>query len=129
MNLAAHMVTIDCADPSRLARFWTEALHYIVIRDWRDYVMLGPAEGDGIRLGLQRVDEPRVGKNRAHLDFLSQDRQADVARLVGLGASVVSSGTRVLDEQVVQEQQGSSRASWTVLADPDGNEFCVAAFH
>jgi predicted enzyme related to lactoylglutathione lyase len=65
-------------------------------------------------MGLQQVPEPRVGKNRVHVDFRADDREVEIRRLLGLGATV-------LDEQ--QEVPG---LRWTVLADPEGNEFCVA---
>jgi predicted enzyme related to lactoylglutathione lyase len=64
-------------------------------------------------MGLQQVPQPRVGKNRVHVDFHADDREVEVRRLVGLGATV-------LDEQEVPGLR------WTVLADPEGNEFCVA---
>ena len=64
-------------------------------------------------LGFQRVPEPRPGKNRVHIDFASPDRPADVERLAKLGATVVGE----------QSMQGMT---WTVLKDPEGNEFCLA---
>jgi len=114
MALTARMVTIDCADPRRLAAFWSEAAGYRVLADYDGwYVMLAPAAGDGLRLGLQKVPEERVTKNRAHIDWEAPDRPAEVDRLIGLGA-------KVLDEQTAEG------FAWTVLADPEGNEFCVA---
>jgi Glyoxalase-like domain len=112
MVLNARMVTIDCADPTRLATFWSAATG--LPESWRygnEFVILGA--GPGLRLGLQRVPEPKNGKNRAHVDWDTVDRPAEVARLVVLGATVV-------DEQV------TPGLTWTVLADPEGNEFCVA---
>ena len=112
MVLNARMVTIDCADPTRLATFWSAATG--LAESWRyenAFVILGA--GPGPRLGLQRVPEPKNGKNRAHVDWDTADRPAEVARLVELGATVV-------DEQV------TPGLTWTVLADPEGNEFCVA---
>jgi predicted enzyme related to lactoylglutathione lyase len=119
MALTAHMVTIDCADPRGLAKFWTEAVGYEVKHDMGgEYVVLGPPSGGGsrvgVRLGLQRVPEPRVGKNRVHVDWAADDREAEVTRLVALGASVIAS-------------HSVPGLSWTVLADPVGNEFCVSA--
>lgn len=141
MALTARMVTIDCADPRGLAKFWTEAVGYEVMHDMGgEYVVLGPpsgagagsggsggsgvgsggaglgsggASGVGLRLGLQRVPEPRVGKNRVHVDWVADDREAEVARLVALGASVIAA-------------HSVPGLSWTVLADPVGNEFCVS---
>jgi hypothetical protein len=86
MAMRAEMVTIDCADPRSLARFWTAAAGYVAVDD-------------------------RGGE--FHTDRRTPDRKAEVARLVGLGATVHA------------EHEAGSFA-WTVLADPDGNEFCVA---
>ncbi len=107
------MITIDCADPKRLAEFWTAALGTTVAQDHGDFLVLAPPEG-GLRVGLQRVPEPREGKNRVHVDFGCEDRAAEVTRLVGLGA------------KEVKEHQVPGLA-WTVLLDPEGNEFCVSA--
>jgi predicted enzyme related to lactoylglutathione lyase len=115
MALTARMVTIDCADPEGLAKFWTEAAGYEV--RWQQegrFIILAAAWGDGVRIGLQRVAEVKSGKNRAHIDWEADDRPAEVARLVGLGASVVN-------------QHAAPGLAWTVLADPEGNEFCVSA--
>jgi predicted enzyme related to lactoylglutathione lyase len=113
MALSARTVTIDCADPASLARFWTEATGYAVTFDGGDFMLLGPPAGDGLQVGLQRVPEPRQGKNRVHVDWTTDDRAAEVARLTALGASVIGE----------HEVPG---LAWTVLADPEGNEFCVA---
>jgi predicted enzyme related to lactoylglutathione lyase len=110
--MTAHMVTIDCVDPQALAKFWTEAAGYTVGVDWGEYIMLVPSAGS-LRIGLQRVPEPRTGKNRVHVDWRTADRETEVRRLVDLEASVVGS------HQV-------PGLAWTVLSDPEGNEFCVA---
>lgn len=107
------MVTIDCAEPTRLAPFWTEALGYKIVHDMDGaFLVLAEEGGDGPWLGLQKVGEPRSGKNRVHLDMETDDREADVRRLVDLGATV-------------QAEHKNPGFAWTVLADPDGNEFCV----
>lgn len=113
MVLKPGMVTIDCADPQSLAAFWTEAAGYRIAGDYGAFLLLSPVDGPGLSLGLQKVPEFRVGKNRVHVDFHADDREAEVRRLVGLGATV-------LDEHEVPGLR------WTVLADPEGNEFCVA---
>lgn len=124
MTLTLGMITIDCAEPAKLAEFWTAAMDMKVA--WSaegEYVLLTPSEapdpGEGEftapsrpNLGLQKVPEPKNGKNRVHIDFGAEDRAAEVKRLVGLGATEV-------DEQVVPG------FAWTVLSDPEGNEFCV----
>jgi predicted enzyme related to lactoylglutathione lyase len=107
-------VVLDCADPERLARFWAEALGYRQQRLEEPYLMLLPAQrGAGPVLALQRVPEPKVGKNRMHIDLHVEDVEGEVARLVALGATrrsgaLVEVGFR-----------------WVVLGDPEGNEFCV----
>src|SRR5688500_13289006 len=113
MVMTPKMVTIDCADPRRLAGFWTEAAGYRVNWDSESFVVLKPVAGEGITIGLQQVPEERVGKNRVHIDWHSDDREAEVERLVKLGATVRS----------VETVHG---LIWSVLYDPDGNEFCVA---
>jgi catechol 2,3-dioxygenase-like lactoylglutathione lyase family enzyme len=112
MSLGIGMVTIDCADPQRLAAFWSAALGVPVQADYADFVLLErPAEGGPV-LGLQRVPETRSGKNRVHVDLSGGSRATEVPRLVGLGAAVLAE----------HEMPG---LAWTVLADPEGNEFCV----
>ncbi len=107
------MVTIDCADPKGLAQFWTKALGTTIAQDFDDeYLVLAPATEGGVALGLQKVPEPKAGKNRVHVDLHTADRAADVARLIELGATVI-------DEHVYPG------FAWTVLTDPAGNEFCI----
>jgi predicted enzyme related to lactoylglutathione lyase len=113
MALTPKTVTIDCADPQLLTAFWTEAAGYRVARDVGVFVVLVPASGEGIQLGLQQVPEQRLGKNRVHLDWHTEDRVGEVERLVKLGATVLGEETL-------------PGLSWVVLADPEGNEFCVA---
>ncbi|KAA5831059.1 VOC family protein [Saccharopolyspora hirsuta] len=112
MNPDIVMVTIDCASPRDLAEFWARALNTAVSFDSDEFVMLAPNRAGGVRVGLQRVPEPRSGKNRAHVDLSTADRQAEVRRLVGLGATVLG-------------EHSACGLTWTVLADPEGNEFCV----
>lgn len=116
MAITMKLVTIDCPDPRALAQFWASAMDLTVAEDFDgEYLILVPADkaADQIGLGLQRVAEPKVGKNRLHLDFASLDRELEVSRLVGLGASLV-------------EHHEVPGMSWTVLTDPAGNEFCVS---
>jgi len=112
--LQTRMVTFDCADPARLASFWAAATG--LRESWRhenDFLILG--ETPGLCLGFQRVPEAKTVKNRVHLDWSSDgDAVAEIERLLELGATVV-------DRQKMPQGFG-----WTVLANPDGNEFCVA---
>jgi catechol 2,3-dioxygenase-like lactoylglutathione lyase family enzyme len=111
MSLGVDMVMIDCADPQQLAVFWSAALGQPVELDLGDFVLLARPAG-GPRLGLQRVPEPRAGKNRVHIDLAGGPRSAEVPRLTSLGATVLGE----------HEVPG---LNWTIMADPEGNEFCV----
>src|SRR5438093_9474301 len=113
MSLKIAAVTIDCADPKGLAEFWTKALDTTVAMDFGgEFIALAPNHEGAVSVCLQRVPEPRQGKNQLHFDFRSDDRVAEVARLIGLGATEIG-------EQTVPG------LTWTVLADPEGNQFCV----
>lgn len=110
-------VTIDSADPRALAGFWTAALGLRILADYGgEFVQLGQEGSAAPYVGLQRVPEPRSGKNRVHLDLHADDQAAEVARLTGLGATVLA-------------EHSVPGLSWTVLSDPEGNEFCVGTPH
>lgn len=119
MSLVQGEIVIDCADHEIVVPFWAAALGWERRNVNEQYVALLPmAEAraaDGPRplpLLFQKVPEPKTSKNRIHLDYRSEDRLAEIARLVTLGAT--EGPTRSL---------GS--LTWTVMADPEGNEFCV----
>jgi predicted enzyme related to lactoylglutathione lyase len=104
-------IVIDCADPLRLSRFWSEVLGYPAIHQDADEACLDP--GNGLfRLWLVRVPEPKTGKNRVHID-INLDPGTGIERLVELGAEVLHPFGSIPD------------ASWVVLADPERNEFCA----
>ncbi len=115
-------IVLDCAEPSALAPFWCAALGYERALELADFTVLGPGDGQpgGAPFILQRVAEPRVAKNRMHVDVhppLDVGVPGLVGRLERLGGT--RSGepvTRLLDEIGVW---------WQVMADPEGNEFCV----
>ncbi len=107
-------LVLDCADPERLASFWSAALGYTTLGAAGSYVLLVDEAGQQPKLLLQRVDEPKSGKNRMHLDIETPAVDDEVARLEALGAA------RVQAEAI--EEHGSR---WVVMADPEGNEFCV----
>jgi len=117
MSIRIQCLCIDTSEPRRLAAFWETALGWRRTFEKDDEVVLEPPEGspeDGIAPDLLflRVPEPKTGKNRLHIDVRPDDQAAEVARLEGLGARRVDVG------------QGQD-AGWVVMADPDGNEFCV----
>jgi hypothetical protein len=108
-------IAIDCADPTGLAEFWRQVLAYPEPFVWEDargvsYVELRPP--DRVPLLFQPVAEGKPVKNRIHLDIAPAelDQQAEVERLVGLGATVVAD---------------DPEQPWVVCNDPEGNEFCV----
>ncbi len=136
-------VTFDSAEPDELAAFWAAALGYIVqpppegYADWPTFLKtqgieaaIGDASaivdpsGVGPRVFFQKVPEPKTAKNRMHLDLNVSDARrvgqeeghrrvdTEAQRLVGLGATQI----RVADER---------GEYWTVMADPEGNEFCI----
>ena len=114
MSLSLEMITVDCADPPRLADWWAAAVGGEVVALPGSGFTLVAREG-WPALGFQRVDHPTPGKNRMHLDLMTSDLDAEVERLVGLGAT----------ETARHSVEGGIR--WAVMADPDGNAFCVAA--
>ena len=105
---------LDFADPERLAEFWAEALGYANFGSAGVYVALYPREGNGPKLLLQRVTEQKTTKNRMHLDIEVPDIDVEADRLAGLGAKRVSDDTC--------SEHGST---WILMADPEGNEFCI----
>jgi predicted enzyme related to lactoylglutathione lyase len=111
------VVVMDCQDPETLADFWCGVLRYRRVRRTGPYFALLPHSGQaGPELLLQAVPEEKVGKNRLHLDLRTEDLVAEVDRVRMLGATTVSAG--LLEEGAVR---------WVVMADPEGNEFCVLA--
>jgi predicted enzyme related to lactoylglutathione lyase len=107
-------LVLDCSDPLRLGAFWAEALGYQNVGTFDPYVVLLPPDRSAPKLLLQRVDEPKAGKNRAHFDLEVPDIEAEAARLEALGATRVPGGAMA--------EHGTS---WVRMADPEGNEFCV----
>jgi predicted enzyme related to lactoylglutathione lyase len=104
---------LDCSDHTALAGFWSQALGYEIKGSGGQYVVLDDPAGAGPKLLLQRVDEPRSGKNRMHLDVHVHDIEREASRLEGLGATRLAA------------PQHEFNSTWIVMADPEGNEFCV----
>ncbi len=111
MTLEWEQTIIDSRDPAALGRWWQEALGWVVVNDAADEFEIRPAADRLPGLLFVPVPEPKTIKNRLHLDFRPTDRDAEVERLLALGAT--------------RADVGQSAESWVVLADPEGNEFCV----
>ncbi len=106
-------VVVDCTDPRATARFWGEAMDWTVLRVGEDNAVLRSAAGVGPYLQLLRTPDVKTGWNRVHLDvrpYPDDDLAAEEARLVALGATTIDLPVH-----------------WRVLADPEGNEFCLLA--
>lgn len=113
MTLSVEMITFDCADPDPLAQWWAQAVGGAVnVYAPGEFVLV--QRDSGPNLGFQRVPDPTPGKNRVHLDFHAVDLEAEVARLVGLGATETG------------RHNFGDRFRWVVLDDPAGNAFCIA---
>lgn len=113
MTLRFTAVCIDAADIDALARWWAEVLGWPSERTDDDDVALRAPSGCGPDWLFLAVPDDKVVKNRIHFDFTPDDQRVEVDRLIAMGARRVDVG------------QGDE--SWVVLADPEGNEFCVLA--
>jgi predicted enzyme related to lactoylglutathione lyase len=117
MSIRIQCLTIDAHDPKQLATFWSEVLGWRITYEEDEEVVIEPQEGSAECdvcpdiLFLKSVDDKQV-KNRLHLDLRPDDQHAEAERVTNLGATRVDIG-----------QDGSE--SWIVLADPEGNEFCI----
>ena len=112
MGLYVGSTVINTADMERAIAFWTVALGYVVRDSDATFAVLTDPERRWSNVSLQCSDEPKRGRNRVHLDLYTTDREGEVARLEGLGATHVS----------WEYEEGHDHV---VMADPDGNEFCV----
>ena len=109
MSLRLDCLTVDAHDPEALGRFWAALLGWeLEVDDDGDVVVQGEGGSPLLFLG---VPDEKVVKNRLHLDLRPDDQEAEVARAEALGARRVDIG------------QGEE--TWVVLADPEGNEFCI----
>jgi Glyoxalase-like domain len=114
MAIKMEMITFDCDDPDKLADWWARAVDGSVNAVAPGFFVT-VTRPDGPGLSFQKVDDPTPGKNKVHIDFTAADMEAEVKRLVDLGASETGRHSFGDDFQ------------WVVLADPDGNAFCIAA--
>lgn len=113
MALKVEMVTLDSTDAVALATWWARQLGGTVHDDTDGWFVIVSDVTGVPRVGFQKVAEVTPGKNRVHLDLAATDVQAEVERLQADGATLVATHVE-------------GGFSWTVLADPDGNQFCVS---
>ncbi|WP_430330974.1 VOC family protein [Rhodococcus sp. ACT016] len=116
MALTLGMITIDSTDPGALAKWWSEQMGGVIEQENEGWFYIVGIPGWGQKLGFQKVADPTPGKNRQHMDLVSPDLDAEVQRLVAAGAG-----------EVHRENMDGFR--WVVLADPQGNQFCVSGAH
>jgi hypothetical protein len=115
MAIRIECLSVDAHDPRALAEWWADALGWRITDGEDDEVVIGPPEGtEGTltELLFVRVPETKAVKNRWHLDLRPDDQAAEVERFERLGAHRVDVGQ-------------SDDVTWVVLADPEGNEFCI----
>lgn len=118
MYSAVLNVTFDCSNPGAVAEFWSAVTGHTVEKvsdPGNEYWVVAPPGDAWPRLVFVKVPEPKVLKNRVHLDVLpaARDQDREVERLLGLGATIVD------------DRRELKPGGWVVLADPEGNEFCV----
>jgi len=116
MSISVGMVSFDTTDPRPLAAWWAAQTGGEIVNDADGFFVMVATPG-GLNLGFQLVGDPTPGKNKLHLDCGAADPKAEVERLVAAGATLVAVHDEMPD------------FTWTVLADPDGNQFCVASAH
>jgi predicted enzyme related to lactoylglutathione lyase len=123
MAVKVASITFDCTDALVVGRFWSAAIDRpLDPKSSSDFASIGMPEHrttEGWSLGdeptwlFNKVPEPKTAKNRMHVDVATPDSRAEVARLAELGASVIA-------------EMNEWGYEWTVMQDPEGNEFCVA---
>ncbi|MDF3305524.1 VOC family protein [Rhodococcus sp. T2V] len=111
MGLQWEAVVVNAADPTALGRWWAEALGWGAVTDADGDVHIRPRADSHPEILFVAVPDRKQIPNRLHLDFRPDDQQAEVERLLALGAR--------------HADVGQGEQSWVVLADPEGNEFCV----
>jgi predicted enzyme related to lactoylglutathione lyase len=114
MPVRLHHIVIDTHDLPGLARFWTQALGWQVLSEREREIVIGPDVNAPVGICFMPVGDAKTMKNRVHVDLTTSaaDRDQEIERLLALGARRADVG-----------QTGEE--AWTVLADPEGNEFCV----
>jgi predicted enzyme related to lactoylglutathione lyase len=114
VTVALHHIVIDARDLSTQARFWVQVLNWKILSEREREIVIGTDETAPVGICFMPVTDSKTVKNRLHLDLTPgpDGRDAEVERILALGARRVDIG-----------QTGTE--SWTVLADPEGNEFCI----
>lgn len=107
-----YTVVIDAQDPARLARWWAQVLGYQIVYEGASEVGIARDGHTYPGIAFVAATQAKDGRNRIHLDLNPDDRDAEVERLVNMGARLVHDGRH-------------DGASWIVLSDPEGNEFCI----
>jgi predicted enzyme related to lactoylglutathione lyase len=107
---------INTTDVPRLVKFWSEVLGVEVRHEYPDFTFLHAQTKGGISINFQRVPNPTEGRRRLHLDASVADLDAATERIIELGGAHL-------------EDHGTPTFAWRVMADPDGNEFCISARH
>lgn len=116
MTLQLGMVTTDTTDAMALATWWAEQTGAEIAETNDGWYVMVRGGSLPVVLAFQRVDAVTPGKNRLHLDLTADDLESETERLLAAGARLV-------------ERRGDEHFRWNTLADPDGNEFCVAGRH
>jgi hypothetical protein len=111
VSLEWEQTIVDALDPAALGRWWQQALGWVVVNDDPDWFEIRPSADKVPGLLFVRVPRAKTVKNRLHLDFRPDDRDEEVDRMLALGA--------------LRADVGQGNQSWVVLADPEGNEFCI----
>jgi hypothetical protein len=116
MPVRLHHIIVDAHDLLGLARLWTQAPGWKVLSERENEIVIGTGENAPAGMCFMPITDPKTVKNRVHLDLTGSaaDRDQEIDRLLALGARRAGIG-----------QAGAE--SWTVLADPEGNEFCRAS--
>lgn len=116
MTLELEVVTIDTTDATGLATWWADQTGGAITAENEGWYVTVRLPGAGASLAFQKIDDPTPGKNRLHLDLVTDDLEHEVQRLLDAGAGLI-------------ERREVSDFRWVTLSDPDGNEFCVSTRH
>ncbi len=114
MTLTPGMITTDSGDPEPLATWWAEQTGASIAQNHGGEFIVVAGGSLQLLLAFQKVPDATPGKNRIHVDYTASDLDGEVDRLVAAGASLVG-------------RRGDENFRWVTLADPQGNQFCVAA--